>query len=54
MKAEDLYNINIKDLTFKELKESISNFIEWYNNERLQSNLNWKTPQQCCDVHSCL
>ncbi|WP_170177219.1 DDE-type integrase/transposase/recombinase, partial [[Mycoplasma] falconis] len=54
IKTEHLYNLEIKRMTFVELKESIKSYIEWYNNERLQSNLNWKTPQQCWDVYSYL
>ncbi|MDJ1646094.1 IS3 family transposase [Mycoplasma sp. M6447] len=33
-------------MTLKELKKITRNFINWYNNDRIQSNLEWKTPRQ--------
>ncbi|MDJ1646390.1 IS3 family transposase [Mycoplasma phocimorsus] len=29
-------------MRLKELKKVIRNFVNWYNNERIQSNLGWK------------
>ncbi|WP_027121462.1 integrase core domain-containing protein, partial [Mycoplasma leonicaptivi] len=46
LKTECLYLNKIKEMTFKELKSLIESFIVKYNNERFQSNLNWKTPQE--------
>ncbi|MDJ1645846.1 IS3 family transposase [Mycoplasma sp. M5725] len=37
-------------MTLKELKKVIRNFVNWYNNERIQSNLGRKTPQQVAVV----
>ena len=32
--------------SFDEMKEAIARFIHYYNNERLQSSLNYKSPEQ--------
>nr|pir probable transposase - Mycoplasma pulmonis insertion sequence IS1138 [Mycoplasmopsis pulmonis] len=52
IKSECLNDLKISKLSFKELQEIIQNYIDWYNNERLQSILEWKTPQQSWDVLS--
>ncbi|MDJ1647188.1 IS3 family transposase [Mycoplasma phocimorsus] len=44
LKSEYLNRIEISKMTLKELKKVIRNFVNWYNNERIQSNLGWKTP----------
>ncbi|WP_436358747.1 transposase [Mycoplasma sp. 480] len=46
IKSECLSHIKIKNLTFNNLKEMINNYINWYNEERPQSILNWKTPNE--------
>ncbi|VEU61319.1 Uncharacterised protein [Mesomycoplasma dispar] len=46
LKSECLSQINIKKLTFVDLKEQIKNYLNFYNQKRIQSNLNWKTPEQ--------
>ncbi|QZE12376.1 IS3 family transposase [Mycoplasma sp. Ms02] len=46
LKTELIYNISTKDMSFVELKSQINNFIEWYNTERFQKKLNFKTPQE--------
>ena len=33
-----------KFLSFEETKKLIDDFIEYYNNERIQQKLGWKTP----------
>ncbi|MEG3826022.1 IS3 family transposase, partial [Mesomycoplasma ovipneumoniae] len=33
-------------ITLEDLKKIIADYIFWYNNYRIQSILNWKTPQQ--------
>ncbi|WP_078747300.1 IS3 family transposase [Mycoplasmopsis verecunda] len=43
-KSEFLYKINIKELTYDEFVLRANYFINWYNNSRIQSVLDWKTP----------
>ncbi|TNK82721.1 hypothetical protein C4M96_03310 [Mycoplasmopsis pullorum] len=45
LKSECLKLIDVTKINFAELKSIIDNFILWYNNERIQSSLKWKTPQ---------
>ncbi|APJ38845.1 hypothetical protein BLA55_03885 [Mycoplasmopsis pullorum] len=45
LKSECLKLIDVTKINFSELKSIIDNFILWYNNERIQSSLKWKTPQ---------
>ncbi|MDJ1646552.1 IS3 family transposase [Mycoplasma phocimorsus] len=52
LKSKYLNRIEISKMTLKELKKVIRNFIKWYNNERIQSNLGWKTPQQVAVVQN--
>jgi len=33
-------------LSYEETKKLIDDFIEYYNNERIQQNLGWKTPNE--------
>ncbi|WNM17615.1 IS3 family transposase [Mesomycoplasma ovipneumoniae] len=46
IKSECLNELNYSKITFEDLKKIISDYIFWYNNYRIQSILNWKTPQQ--------
>ncbi|WP_416741851.1 IS3 family transposase [Mycoplasma sp. Z331B] len=45
-KTEFLPYIDCKSLTLEELDTLTGEFINFYNNERIQSNLEWKTPAQ--------
>ncbi|VEU76158.1 Uncharacterised protein [Mycoplasmopsis columboralis] len=51
IKSECLNDPKVKYMKFKELNELIRNYINWYNNERFKSKINWKAPQQCWDAH---
>ena len=42
-KTELIYNLNTKKVSFKNLKSEIVNFINYYNNIRIQEK--WKSPQ---------
>ncbi|MEA4276297.1 DDE-type integrase/transposase/recombinase [Mycoplasma sp. 21DD0573] len=42
IKSECLNFVNYKTICFNKLKNIIKDYIEWYNNERFQSVLNWK------------
>ena len=33
-------------MTYSELKAVVAEYIEWYNNERIQKRLGWKSPAQ--------
>ena len=44
LKTELIYNLNTKKISFKELENEIANFINYYNNVRIQEKLNWMTP----------
>ena len=46
LKTELIYNLNIKKMSFKELENEIANFIDYYNNVRIQEKLNWMAPSQ--------
>ncbi|WP_223655950.1 IS3 family transposase [Mycoplasma tauri] len=46
IKTECLNELDYSKITLEELKKIIADYIFWYNNYRIQSNLNWKTPQQ--------
>ncbi|WNM14189.1 IS3 family transposase [Mesomycoplasma ovipneumoniae] len=46
IKSECLNKLNYSKITFEDLKKIIADYIFWYNNYRIQSILNWKTPQQ--------
>lgn len=46
LKSEHLKHINLNDVSLDKLKQEIAKFISWYNNERIQSVLNWKTPNE--------
>ncbi|UUM20310.1 IS3 family transposase [Mycoplasma sp. 2045] len=46
LKSECLKLIDITQITFDDLSKIINEFIFWYNNGRIQSKLDWKTPQQ--------
>lgn len=46
LKSECLYREKTHRLSFEEVKKLVSTYINWYNTERPQSCLNWKTPEQ--------
>lgn len=49
LKVESGYDDLLKSgkiLSFEETKKLIDDFIEYYNNERIQQNLGWKTPSE--------
>ena len=46
LKTELIYNLNTKKISFKELENEIANFINYYNNVRIQEKLNWMAPSQ--------
>ena len=46
LKTELIYELNIKQMTFNELENEIDYLIHYYNNVRIQEELNWKTPTQ--------
>ena len=48
LKVESGFNDLLKTglLSFKKTEELIDNFINYYNNERIQKKLGWKTPSE--------
>ena len=50
LKVESGYNeiLKKKVLSFNETKKLIENYIEYYNNKRIQKNLGWHTPSSFC------
>ncbi|UWV80166.1 IS3 family transposase [Mycoplasmopsis felis] len=46
MKTELLNDLDYSEITFDELNLKIKEYVDLYNKERIQSNLEWKTPQQ--------
>ncbi|CAT04896.1 Uncharacterised protein [Mesomycoplasma conjunctivae] len=46
IKSECLNELDYSKITLEDLKKIIADYIFWYNNYRIQSILNWKTPQQ--------
>ncbi|AUF83427.1 hypothetical protein CXP39_01245 [Mesoplasma syrphidae] len=44
LKGEYLNKINTQRMKIKEIYQHIKWYISWYNNERIQKVLNWKTP----------
>ena len=44
--TELIYKLNIKQMTFNELKNEIDDFIHYYNNVIIQEKLNWMTLTQ--------
>ncbi|WP_373440191.1 IS3 family transposase [Metamycoplasma equirhinis] len=42
---------NVKKLTFAKLKTELDNFINWCNNKRFNSILNWKTSQEVWEAY---
>ena len=48
LKVESGYDDSLKSglLSYDETKKLIDDFIEYYNNERIQQNLCWKTPSE--------
>lgn len=41
LKTELIYNLNILQMTFNKLENEINNFIDYYNDIRIQEKLNW-------------
>lgn len=41
LKTELIYNLNIAQMTFNKLENEINNFIDYYNDVRIQEKLNW-------------
>ena len=46
LKTELIYKLNIKQMSFRELEQTIAEYIDYYNNVRIQAKLNWMTPSQ--------
>ena len=46
LKTELIYRLDIKKMSFAELKQAIADYIYYYNNVRIQKKLNWMTPVQ--------
>ena len=46
IKSECLNHYPTHKMTFAEVKKLIAKYIEWYNNERIQKRLGWKSPGQ--------
>ena len=43
LKSELIYKLNIKQMSFKKLEQTIAEYIDYYNNVRIQEKLNWMT-----------
>ncbi|WPB54374.1 IS3 family transposase [Mycoplasmopsis verecunda] len=50
LKSECLKFVNFNNITFDELKSIIDTFIQFYNSERIQSNLGWLSPNQYANL----
>ncbi|WP_029608847.1 IS3 family transposase [Mycoplasma simbae] len=50
LKTELLNHLDYTKISFIELESTIKDYIHWYNFNRIQSNLNWKTPQQFVEM----
>lgn len=46
LKTELIYNLNIAQMTFNQLENEINNFIDYYNDIRIQEKLNWMSPSE--------
>ena len=46
LKTELIYRLDIKKMSFAELRQAIADYIYYYNNVRIQKKLNWMTPVQ--------
>ena len=46
IKSEKLKHLPTHQMTYSELKAVVTEYIEWYNNERIQKRLGWKSPAQ--------
>ena len=46
LKTELISKLDIKHMSFKELEQAIANYIDYYNNVRIQKKLNWMSPVQ--------
>ena len=45
-KTELIYRLDIKRMSFAQLRQAIADYIYYYNNVRIQKKLNWMTPVQ--------
>ena len=43
-KNELIYHLDFNNLTFEQLKQKIDKYINYYNNFRIQEQLNWLSP----------
>ncbi|MGZ9762368.1 IS3 family transposase [Mycoplasma sp. 394] len=50
LKSEWLKKVDYSKITFDELKKLIHQYIIWYNTKRIQSVLDWKSPQQYAEM----
>lgn len=46
LKGEYLNYINTRKMKLKEIEEHIAWYIKWYNTNRIQKRLQWKTPTE--------
>ena len=46
LKTELIYRLDIKKMSFAQLRQAIADYIYYYNNVRIQKKLNWMTPVQ--------
>ncbi|WP_408634108.1 IS3 family transposase [Mycoplasmopsis mustelae] len=46
MKSKCLNLYDLHKLTFSEIYQLISDYVKFYNNQKFQSALGWKTPQE--------
>ncbi|WP_435128664.1 IS3 family transposase [Mycoplasma sp. 6243] len=53
LKSEWLKKVDYSKITFNELKKLIHQYIIWYNIKRIQSVLDWKSPQQYAEMIQC-
>ena len=51
LKTEFYYLSNTKEMTWNQLKNKIDNFIKYYNEKRIQKNLNWLSPDEFFEIY---
>ena len=51
LKTEFYYLSNTKEMTWNQLKNKIDNFIKYYNEKRIQKNLNWLIPNEFFEIY---
>jgi len=52
LKTEMLHHLPTHKMKFEEIKEVIKEYIDWYNNKRIQKRLQWKTPAEASVMQS--